>query len=44
MKHSVHHKLRVLKVYIEDLHSNRGKKQTQPQWLKEILVKNGTIK
>jgi len=44
MKHSHRQKLQVLKIYIEDLQSKNKKKQTQPQWLKEILVKNGTIK
>lgn len=43
MKHSVHQKLQVLKLYLDDLRSNR-KQITQPQWLKAILVKNGTIK
>lgn len=32
-----------MKVYVEDLKSNR-KQITQPQWLKDVLVKNGTIK
>lgn len=43
MKHSVHQKLQVLKIYLDDLKSNK-KKITQPQWLKDILIKNGTIK
>lgn len=32
-----------MRVYVDDLKSNR-KQITQPQWLKEILRKNGTIK
>jgi len=43
MKHSIHQKLHVLKIYIDDLRTNK-KQVTQPSWLKAILVKNGTIK
>lgn len=42
-KHSIHQKVQVLKIYIDDLKSKRNH-VTQPQWLKDILVKNGTIK
>jgi hypothetical protein len=38
-KKSVHQKLQVLKVYLEDLKTDR-KVVRQPQWLKEILNKN----
>ena len=42
-KHTTQSKLRILKIYLADLES--GKKiETQPSWLKEILVRNGTIK
>lgn len=42
-KHSTQSKLRILKIYLADLQSGK-KVQTQPNWLKEILVRNGTIK
>jgi len=42
-KHSTQSKLRILKIYLADLESDR-KTQTQPAWLKEVLIKNGTIK
>ena len=43
MKHSIHQKLQVLKIYTEDLKTSK-KQVTQPGWLKAILVQNGTIK
>lgn len=43
MKHSIHQKIQVLKIYIDELGSNK-KQVTQPDWLKAILVQNGTIK
>lgn len=41
-KKSIHQKIHVLKVYLEDLKIDR-KVVTQPQWLKEILKANESV-